>query len=166
MSILYKYDREKAKQYAKKWAFKRNPKYYNFEDLGGDCTNFISQVLYAGGCPMNYNRWTGWYYNNINDRAPAWTSVNYLKKFLENNTGRGPIVEKSNIDKVEIGDIVQLNFDSDIVFEHSLVIVDIKSPRTLENIYISTHTYDRYNYSLANYFVKEINFFHVLGYKK
>ncbi|MGO1369603.1 amidase domain-containing protein [Senegalia sp. (in: firmicutes)] len=166
MSKLYKYNRQKAIEYAKKWAFDRNSKYYNFEELGGDCTNFISQVLHAGECPMNYKKWEGWYYNNVNDRAPAWTSANYLRKFLTNNKERGPIAEVSNIDSVEIGDIVQLNFDSDSIFEHSLVIVDIKSPRSIENIYIAAHTYDRYNYSLANYYIQELQFFHILGYKK
>ena len=39
--IEVKYDRQKAIQYAEKWAFSRNPKYYNFDAVGGDCTNFI-----------------------------------------------------------------------------------------------------------------------------
>lgn len=35
------YDRISAVSYAKKWALSRNPKYYNFDTVGGDCTNFI-----------------------------------------------------------------------------------------------------------------------------
>ena len=50
-----------------------NPKYYNFQNIGGDCTNFASQVLYAGSGIMNYTPTFGWYYINVNDRAPAWT---------------------------------------------------------------------------------------------
>lgn len=42
------YKRNLAVAYAKKWALSRNPKYYNFDPVGGDCTNFISQCLYAG----------------------------------------------------------------------------------------------------------------------
>ena len=42
------YNREKVKEYAKKWAYGRNPKYYNFDSIGGDCTSFISQCIYAG----------------------------------------------------------------------------------------------------------------------
>ena len=38
-----KYDRKKALEYAKEWAFKRNPKYLNFENIGGDCTSYESQ---------------------------------------------------------------------------------------------------------------------------
>lgn len=33
------YDRDKAVAYAHQWAFKRNPNYYNFDSIGGDCTN-------------------------------------------------------------------------------------------------------------------------------
>lgn len=47
MRIL-EYDRQAAFEYAKKWAFRRNPRYYNFEKIGGDCTNFASQCIYAG----------------------------------------------------------------------------------------------------------------------
>ena len=36
------YNRNAAIEYAKKWAYKRNPNYYNFDLNGGDCTNFVS----------------------------------------------------------------------------------------------------------------------------
>ena len=35
--------------YAEKYALKANPNYKSFDGIGGDCTNFISQILYAGG---------------------------------------------------------------------------------------------------------------------
>ena len=54
------YDRQKAKEYAKKWAYSRNPKYYNFDNVGGDCTSFISQCIYAGSGIMNYTKDIGW----------------------------------------------------------------------------------------------------------
>lgn len=41
------YDRNSAIAYAKKWALSQNPRYYNFDPVGGDCTSFISQCLYA-----------------------------------------------------------------------------------------------------------------------
>lgn len=36
------YDRNLVISYAKRWALSRNPKYYNFDAVGGDCTSFIS----------------------------------------------------------------------------------------------------------------------------
>ena len=65
------YDRESAIEYAKKWAYKRNNKYYNFDNVGGDCTNFISQCLYAGSKVMNYKKDLGWYYINGNNKSPS-----------------------------------------------------------------------------------------------
>ena len=44
MKIL-NYDRQKAIKYAKVWAYFRNPNYYNFDNIGGDCTNYISQCM-------------------------------------------------------------------------------------------------------------------------
>ena len=49
-----RYNRKKAVEYALKWALDRNPRYLDYDDLGGDCTNFISQCLYAGIEEMNY----------------------------------------------------------------------------------------------------------------
>ena len=48
------YDRSAVFNYAKKWAFGRNPDYYSFNKLGGDCTNFASQCIYAGAKVMNF----------------------------------------------------------------------------------------------------------------
>ena len=55
------YDRVSALNYAKKWTLARNPRYYNFDSVGGDCTSFVSQCIFAGSQKINYN---GWYYNN------------------------------------------------------------------------------------------------------
>ena len=79
MDYLMPYNREKAVEYADTWAMGRNPAYYDYSNLGGDCTNFISQCLYAGGGIMNYTRDLGWYYNNANDKAPAWTGVSFIQ---------------------------------------------------------------------------------------
>lgn len=65
------YNRNSAVEYARKWALGRNPKYANFDGMGGDCTNFASQCLYAGGCKMNNTPTFGWYYYSLNNRAPA-----------------------------------------------------------------------------------------------
>jgi len=162
---IFPYNREFAYIYAKRWALDRNPKYYDFENIGGDCTNFASQVIHAGGCPMNDTKWTGWYYYSLQNRAPAWTSVEYLFKYLTTNNGRGPISVISSINDIEIGDIIQLNFGFDEKFDHTPVVVRIEEPRKPENIFIAAHTYDRFDYPLSNYNYVDIRFIHILGYK-
>ena len=162
MIILQKvnYDRQKTKEYAKKWAYSRNPKYYDFDKLGGDCTNFVSQSIYEGCSIMNYTKNTGWYYNSLNDRSSSWTGVEFLLQFLVNNKGVGPRGKIANINQVEIGDIVQLSFDG-INFGHTLIIVNIGSVLTLDNIYIACHTYDSYNRRLSTYSFEKIRFIHI-----
>jgi hypothetical protein len=63
--ILGEYDRQNAVDYAHKWAYSRNPAYYDYENLGGDCTNFVSQCVYAGARVMIYGV-CGWYYSDPN----------------------------------------------------------------------------------------------------
>ena len=161
--VNYKeYDRKKTIEYAKKWAYTRNPKYYNFDSVGGDCTNFISQCIYAGSGIMNYKKDTGWYYNSVNDRAPSWTGVEFLYKFLINNRGVGPRGIETKIDKIETGDIIQLSFDG-IKFLHTLIVVKIGEVVTLDNIYVASHTYDSYNRKTSSYQFENIRFIHIEG---
>lgn len=162
---IYPYNRKLAYEYAKKWAFLRNDRYYNFDFVGGDCTNFVSQVLYAGGCKMNYKKWFGWYYKNVNDRSASWTSVEYLYRFLINNNETGPIGKIVEINELEIGDVIQLSFNENNIFNHSLVVTNIERPINENNIFIATHTYDRFNYALSKYLYKDIRYIHILGYK-
>ena len=86
MLALLPYDRAAAVRYAHIWAYGRNPRYYDYESIGGDCTNFASQCIYAGAGVMNDTPTFGWYYINANDKAPAWTGVEYLYNFLTRRT--------------------------------------------------------------------------------
>lgn len=124
------YNRDAAVSYAHTWAYKRNPRYADFAGMGGDCTNFVSQALYAGSGIMNYTPTFGWYYRNINDRAPAWTGVQYLYNFLTTNKGVGPVAVTADLGTVEPGDVVQLSFDGSR-FAHTAIIVAVSgSPPT------------------------------------
>ena len=54
MLLIKPYNRDRAVEYARRWAFERNPLFENFAGIGGDCTNFVSQSVLAGGCVMDY----------------------------------------------------------------------------------------------------------------
>jgi hypothetical protein len=43
------YDPQAAVNYAEVWWDDRNPNYYDYSSSGGDCANFVSQCLIAGG---------------------------------------------------------------------------------------------------------------------
>lgn len=144
------YNREKAVEYAHKWAFGRNPQYLNFNTIGGDCTNFISQCLYAGGADMNYKPTFGWYYLSANDRTPSWTGVEFFYDFLTSNTSQGPKGRPIPIEEIEIGDVVQLSFFPGF-FGHTLIVVDRGEVPDLSNVLIACHTADSDYRPLSSY---------------
>ena len=63
------YDRAAAVAYARRWALGRNPDYYSFSGIGGDCTSFVSQCIYAGAGVMNFTPVFGWYYISASGEA-------------------------------------------------------------------------------------------------
>ena len=67
--IFRPYDRLEAVIYAHRWAYSHNPSFYDYEELGGDCTNFASQCIYAGTGIMNFTPTYGWYYIDPDDKA-------------------------------------------------------------------------------------------------
>ena len=153
------YNRGKAVEYATKWAYKRNPIYYNFDTVGGDCTSFVSQCIYAGTGIMNYKKHIGWYYNSQLDRTASWSGVEFLYDFLIRNKGIGPRGIKVDVSDLQIGDIIQLKFLKER-FSHSLIIID-KKGNGLDDIYISTHTEDAYHRKVSSYNFKDIRFIHI-----
>lgn len=156
------YNRGSAIAYAHKWVYGRNPKYYDFDPLGGDCTNFISQCLYAGCGVMNFTRDVGWYYNSINDRAPAWSGVEFLYRFLTTNKQDGPFAKQLPLSSALAGDIIQLSFDG-IAFAHSLIVVGTGEKPGPDNILITTHTYDSDNRPLNTYQYQLSRLLHIEG---
>ena len=154
------YNRQAVIEYAKKWAFLRNPKYYNFDNVGGDCTSFVSQCIYSGSKKMNYSKNLGWYYINGNNKSPSWSGVEYLYQFLVKNKGIGPQAEETTQNKIELGDIAQLSFDG-TQFGHTLVIVKIENKFTLNGIKIASHTFDSFEKPISEYEFKKIRWIHI-----
>lgn len=155
---MFAYNREKALAYAREWAMKRNPAYLNFDNLGGDCTNFASQCLYAGSGVMNPTQIYGWYYYSSSKRTASWTGVPYLYNFLTGNKGVGPFAQEVDASAVEPGDIIQLG-RADGTFYHSPVIVAISD----DEIYVAAHTFDAYMRPLSTYEYDQARYLHILG---
>ena len=159
------YKRNKAIAYAQKWALSRNPSYYNFDGIGGDCTNFISQCLYAGGGIMNHRINTGWYYYSVNSRAPSWTSVDALYRFITSNKTTGPYGYEASVEECSPGDFIQLATVEDY-FHHSVMIVEKKDVANFDKILVSCHTDDFRSRPLGTYDIKQIRFIKIEGIRK
>lgn len=169
MLRLFSYNRRAAVAYAHRWAFGRNPAFYDFSEIGGDCTNFASQCLYAGAPVMNFTPDFGWYYIDATNRAPAWTGVPFFWQFMTRaQSTEGPVGVQVPIELLRPGDFVQLRFeDSGEVFAHTPVVVSVGETPTTANVLVAAHSNDADNRPLNTYEnVTEMRFLHIIGVLK
>ncbi|MBR5273023.1 MAG: amidase domain-containing protein [Clostridia bacterium] len=159
--ITVEYNRQNAVLYAKKWALLRNHEYYNFDNIGGDCTNFVSQCIYAGSEIMNYTNVFGWFYIDASNRTASWTGVEFLYNFLISNKSVGPFAVETNQSLVTTGDIIQLG-DQNRRFYHSLIVLDNNSVNT----FVAAHSTNAINTPLSDYSFYTARFLHIKGVRK
>lgn len=156
------YDRFAAVAYAHTWAYGRNPQFYDYEKIGGDCTNFASQCVYAGSGIMNYAPTYGWYYIDANNKAPAWTGVPYFFNFMtREEESVGPFAVESTINEIQPGDTLQLSFTGED-WDHTPVVVKVSS-RQPDGIYLAAHSYDADFRPLSTYRYQKIRYLHFVG---
>lgn len=161
LSIFY--DRRKALEYAHRWAYSRNPNYYNYDKIGGDCTNFASQCLYAGSGVMNYTPTFGWYYIDANRKSPSWTGVPYFFNFVtRSEISQGPYGVKAPLELILPGDFVQLQFQGS-EYGHTPIIVSTGNPPTLQNTLVAAHSEDADWRPISTYQFQDIRFIHIIG---
>lgn len=156
--LIASYDRARAVAYAERWALGRNPAYLDFHGLGGDCTNFVSQCLYAGGGVMNFTPVSGWYYITASDRTASWTGVEYLYTFLTGNRGLGPYARETDAGAMRLGDVVQLG-NAGERYTHAALVVDVRAGE----LYVAAHTIDAWMRPLSAYRQSNRRFLHIEG---
>ena len=153
MLLTRPYFRERTVTYARRWALSRNPLFADFTGKGGDCTNFVSQCVLAGCCTENFTPTFGWYYISLDDRAPAFSGVEYFYNFMTgyggyppNLTRVGPLGIEVGRGRVEPGDVVQL-CDRGDDFYHTLLVSKV----TPEDIFVCAHSDDALDRPLSSY---------------
>ncbi len=142
------FDRFEMRNYQNVWALSRNLSMWgDFTGYGGDCQNYASQVIKAGGAPFDESGSYQWYYYGYENRAPAWTSVRWMRDYIGNNTGLGPNGQfVSSPASLLTGDIVHIDWTSDGLFDHAVVIYNPGSSPT-----VSGHTEDCLDKRLSCY---------------
>ena len=148
------YNRELAREYAIKWAISSNKQYYNYINDGGDCTNFVSQVLRAGGMDFIGSRKNAtsidscfYYSSELPNRTSTWTSANAFNLHFGKSGKRVYKYRQYSIEEalknwdeiyssIYIGDIIQYTRPNNIAF-HSQAITDLLNNKT---IYFSQHS--------------------------
>ncbi len=160
------YNRFAAVQYARRWAFRRNPIYYNFDEIGGDCTNYVSQAVYAGAGVMNFTPDFGWYYISPELRAPAWTSVQYFYNFMTTNEGPGPFGYEAELSEARPGDVIQFAYNGNDFFSHTLMVVSVGRVPMPQNILLAAHTRDVYRRRMSTYSYTNARLIHIDGVRE
>jgi hypothetical protein len=168
--MMNNYNREAAVNYAIKYALEPNKEYKYFklvDDNGGDCTNFISQCLYAGGAPMDYNNVRPWWYDRKHGTASiCWAVAHSLFWYLKINqsTNRNKIkgLEVEDVNTLEMGDLIFYENFKNIIFHSTIVTSFIETDGNKEPL-ISQHTFDQLNGPyLKNYEYKKAHFIKII----
>ncbi len=147
------YDVSKAVAYSEQYWENYNPAYANFNNLGGDCANFTSQSIYAGGMPQvvtkPYSN-DGWYYKTSTDRSATWTGANNLHHWMRDNRGHCVTASKTT---VYTGSPVFYSTKGDGTFQHAVLCVGTNSAGTP---IINSHNSDRYHV-MWNYYTGSVD---------
>ncbi|MBC2315324.1 DUF1175 family protein [Listeria booriae] len=155
------YNSKKAIDYAKKWYNKRNDNYRDFENNGGDCTNFVSQCIYNGGKPEKVLRPVPyatkkttkyWYSQHVYTKVYSQRSYKYYKTiqvstswcnvsdfaayWSQTQTVRSFTNVNSAVSYARPGDVIQFKKKGAERYYHSMLAID-KSNKT---IYLAGHT--------------------------
>ncbi|GEC02389.1 hypothetical protein SSP24_00440 [Streptomyces spinoverrucosus] len=138
------YDYKAMAAYAEKYWRNYNPDYpdFNGQGAGGDCTNFVSQSLKAGGWKhvpgyvYDYTRWFG----NADIQSHSFVGVNEWSWFALNSKR---VTSLANVYQMDVGDVLQIDFDKDGSKDHTMI-VTYRSPQGVPYLtYHSTNTYRR-----------------------
>ncbi|MBW5425022.1 hypothetical protein GKQ77_26270 [Streptomyces sp. BG9H] len=140
------YDYSAMARYAERYWRSYNPAYRKFNGAGGDCTNFVSQALKAGGwkhVPGSAHDYRNWWYDRAS-QSTSWVGVNEWAWFTLSNR-RAPNL--SSVYKLDVGDVLQVDFDKNGSKDHTML-VTYRDRRGMP--YLTYHSTDTVRRSLAS----------------
>ena len=108
------YDADDALKYSNKYWKHYNHRYYDYSHVGGDCCNFVSQCLSAGGMPHT----SDWYPGSI-----AWINVPATRKHFS-QYGMKITADNSSVRR---GNPVYYDWQGDGVYDHTALCVGTNS---------------------------------------
>ncbi|MEU8586805.1 amidase domain-containing protein [Streptomyces sp. NPDC048664] len=142
------YDYNAMVAYATKYWKNYNPDYpdYNGQGAGGDCTNFVSQSLKAGGwkhVPGYTNDFHKWF-GTADIQSDSFVGVNEFSWFALSSKR---VTSLSNVYQLDIGDVLQMDFNKDGSKDHSMIVTS----RSAQGVpYVSYHSTNTFNRSVAS----------------
>ena len=171
------YDRLKAKAYIDTYWKNYNSAYPSFHQGGGDCANFVSQVLFAGGMPWaddknpaNHKKSVNWYCKpgatskdsekriTFSWKVAAVFKAHWIKRVeMHKMYSYTEVIQNVNelSREVFLGDVVQFCYSSGVPY-HTLAITGYnRDPEyNVRDIVLASHDIDSNNRSLYRTMLK------------
>lgn len=173
----YAYNATLAKNYANTYWNTTNPPYYSWNYNGGDCTNFVSQAIYAGEgkTPPDTSGMTtsptrsydyDWFYVWNNSGSLPWIRVQSQFDFITGNFSRiGPYGSGSySYCDARVGDVIQIS-DGSSWFHEGIVVAASTPCVGLQSIYIDAHDTNRYYMQLTGWSAYDMRVIRVNGWR-
>lgn len=154
------YNAKNAVAYAKEWTDPdeelTNPSYTRYDS---DCTNFVSQALYAGGISQISGSRTdtaAWFYEWGLVAIPSytWSGAQNLYDHLKSYSSN--VTKVTSTADLEVGDILQFDTlpdDGTFHIGHTAIITKMEGT-TWDKIYVTYHSTDREDYAVSNLVTK------------
>ena len=171
----YAYDRQAAAAYADRYVDERNDAWPDYAGSGGNCQNFASQVLLAGGIPMDIYGdavWK-WYSDEVSNspggqgRSSSWTGVDQFVEYAAANSGYGLVAEtEAPYFSGEPGDLLHMGIDGD--WGHTVVIASAVTNGQGEVVdyLVDSNTGNLRNYPASLYGYPEIILTRIAGWNE
>lgn len=159
------YNREEAVAYAREWAGERNPQWQVYDGMGGNCMNFVSQCLYAGGIPMDEWGSARWYWYSDSNRVPAWTGVSTFREYAQSNTGYGLSAQVgTSYYYGETGDVILMSTNGR--YHHGVIISQVVRDESGETVdyLICSNTGNYRDFPAAAYVYPEQELVRIAGW--
>jgi len=174
ISFDNEYDRAAAVDYARRWATaERNPVWQIYDRMGGNCQNFVSQAILAGGVPMDYTppaQWK-WFGDTPSStftptgRAPAWTGVNEFFAYVRGNAGFGMVAFADvPFDSGRPGDVIIMGKHD--IWRHTVMITEVitdEQGNTVDYL-IASNTANLLDFPVSAYHYQEQMLIRILGW--
>lgn len=131
----YTYNVSNAIAYADRYCINYNSAYNSYKGRGGDCANFVSQCLYAGGFQQD----SVWYKHSV-----AW--INVMKQ-IAHFREYGNFMNANNGNLIK-GNPIYFDWNGDGVYDHATICVGRNNSGTA---ILDSHTRDLYHATWTNW---------------
>lgn len=157
--------------YALEFALKNKNDRLFYTAGDSDCTNFVSQCVWASLGNYNpldndytvsnikkekcmiKNLWLGNQYGGTaawENVEALWTFILSRPEFKAKGVNQNQPLSNLNLDDISEGDIIQVRKRNDYRYSHSAYVTSVKKDKDSNFIYVSQHSYDKLNRNLED----------------